>query len=82
MELSGLAAVADVALTDVAEDIGVPLEVRRASEGFGGFTKLGVPSWGPYYKGILLFRGSALGSPMFVNLHLGLPICYRVVDGF
>ena len=34
----------------------------------GGFPKLGVPYWGPYYKGILLFGG----SPVFVNPHLVL----------
>ena len=30
-----------------------------------GFPKLGVPSWGPYYKGILLYYlGIMLGVPM------------------
>ena len=36
---------------------------------YGGFPKLGVPSWGPYYKGILLF-GFFSGSPTFVNPHI------------
>ena len=34
-------------------------------------SEIGVPGWGPYYsyKGILLFVGSFLGSPIFVNSH-------------
>ena len=32
-----------------------------------GFPTLGVPNWGPYYKGILLFENLYWGSPIFVN---------------
>ena len=34
-----------------------------------GFTKLRIPYWGPYCKGILLCGGSILGSLIFVNPH-------------
>ena len=30
----------------------------------------GVPYWGPYYQGILLFGGLNWGSPAFVNPHM------------
>ena len=31
------------------------------------FPKLGVPCWGPQYKGILLFADPCWGSPIFVS---------------
>ena len=48
---------------------------RHASRGplarqarHGGFRSSGVPSWGPYYKGILLFWGDSIwGSLTFVK---------------
>ena len=37
-----------------------------------GVTLLGVPYWGPYYKGILLFRGLLFRKP-----HLWIAPCYE-----
>ena len=37
---------------------------------YGGFTKIGVPYWGPYFKEILLFWGLFLGVPYFRKPHI------------
>ena len=36
-------------------------------------SEIGVPSWGPYCRGILLFGGLCLGSPIVVNPHMFNP---------
>ena len=36
---------------------------------YGGFLKIGVPFWGPYYKGILLFGVPFGGHPIFASPH-------------
>ena len=36
----------------------------------GGITKIAVPSWGPYYKGMLLLGDLYSGSLLFVILHI------------
>ena len=37
-----------------------------------GFTKIGVPFWGPDYMGILLVGDLHWGSPIFVTLQVSL----------